>query len=675
LPKIKRQFTKANICYRSRGKQLKKTASYRNAIQFGLVTTLCLGFSIAFCTSAAGNSIDKITNSKIKSYTNNALHLGAPALNVSSRLIYRDAIRTIKGGNWKEGKKKLLLARDLSSDYSAPSYTLARIELMHAHPDFIIYFLEGLNKEAMSFYKRNLLLINIEITLIIALCITLFIYLVLLLIKYSSKLNHKPMEIYSKKFAFPPAKYLGLMIITGLLLMRLGLAIYALLLIIVVWSYISRKEKAVLLTLVILLSFPSFFIEKSNNFVPGIDEYSITRRLSLINEKGADKKTIQLIKEIDSPEFKAERNFALGTLMYKMGDLETAKEYLRRSVSEKNDLESAYINLGNIYFKEGCFDKALAGYRNASSIDSTNAVAQYNIGQTCIKKMRFRLSSSALTKAGEFGIERYRRETPAITFGNHEVLDSGFRKSDLRRIAAREAKNRKLVLIDEIIGTWIFLPFSYMWFLFPISILIAGTIKRLLPKEWNVFSCYNCDNPVCPDCVDSEHGINLCKDCGKVIKGLSSIKITEALLRHRRQKITKKATSFEWKQMLVFPGGTHIYTKKTFTGVLIIFISSIAILSLVWNGFYFKDPRYEFTSFSLWKMIASLTILAIEIVISTRVSNPRKNRSYNILPQETHIGQSEEENRDNIADYKSLGVKNIEAGEGETPFGVFMDTL
>ncbi|MCD6379086.1 tetratricopeptide repeat protein [bacterium] len=654
---------------------MEKTVSYRNTIKFGLIITLCLGLSIAFCTSATGNSIDDITNSKIKSYTNNALHLGAPALNTSSRLIYRDAIETIKGGNWKEGKKKLLLARDLSSDYSAPSYTLARIELMHAHPDFIIYFLEGLNKDTMSFYKRNLLLINIEITLIIALGITLFVYLVLLLIKYSSKFNHKPMEIYSKKIAFPPPKYLGLMIITGLLFMRLGLAIYALLLIIIVWSYISRKEKTVLLILVILLSFSSFFIGKRNNLVPGIDEYSITRRLSLINEKGADKKTIQLIKEIDSPEFRAERNFALGTLMYKRDELETAKEYLRRSVSEKNDLESAYINLGNIYFKEGYFDKALAGYRNASSIDSTNAVAQYNIGQTCIKKMRFRLSSSALTKAGEFGIERYKKENPAITFGNNEILDSGFRKSDLRRIAAREAKNRKLVLIDEIIGDWIFLPFSYMWFLLPISILIGGIIKRLLPKEWNVFNCDNCDNPVCPNCVDSEHGINLCKDCSEIIKGLSSVKVTEALLRRRRQKITKKTTSSEWKKMLFFPGGTHIYTKKTFSGVLIIFISSIAILSLVWNGFYFKDPRYEFTSFSLWKMILYLTILVIEVVISTRVSNPRKNKSYNILPQETHIEQSGEKSWYKTENHKSPGVKNIEAGKDENFSGVFMDTL
>jgi tetratricopeptide (TPR) repeat protein len=637
---------------------------------------LCLGLSIAFCTPARGNSIDEITNTKVKRYANKNLSLGAPALNVSSRLIYRDAIETLKNGNWEEGKNKLLLARNLSSDYAAPSYTLARIELMRAQPDFIIYFLEGINRQAFSFYKRNLLLINIEIMLIIATGLTLFIYLVLLLIKYSSKLNHKPAEIYSRKNAFPPAKYIGLVILAGLALMRLGLAIYAFLLIIIVWSFTSKKEKALLVTLVLLLSFSSFFIGKTNNHVPGIDEYSVTRRLSLINEKGADKETIGLIEEIDSPEFQAERNFALGTLMYRKGNLTAAKEYLKLSVSEKNDFAPAFINLANVYFKENDLDKALAGYRHASSMDSTNAVAQYNIGQTCIKKMRFRLSGSALTKAGEFGIGKYKINNPAITFGNHEVLDCGFRKPDLRSIAAREVRTRESILVDEILKIWILLPFNCLWFLLPTGILISCVIKRKLPGNWKVYNCDNCNNSVCPDCVDSDRGINLCKDCSSIIKGLSSVKVTEALLRRKRLGTNNRTTTAKWKRMLLFPGGTHIYIERTFAGVSMIFINCIAILSLVWNGFYFNDPRYEFTSISLWKMIASLTIIALGIIFSIRARNPKKTRNYNILPQEMHLEQMEEEENINYTtNNESPGVQSIETGEGKDPFGVFMDTL
>jgi hypothetical protein len=263
----------------------------------------------------------------------------------------------------------------------------------------------------------------------------------------------------------------------------------------------------------------------------------------------------------------------------------------------------------------------------------------------------------------------------AITFLNHEVLECGFKKSDLWQIAAREAKNRKLILIDEILNVWIFLPFSWLWVLLPTSILVAIFIKRTLPEEWKVFNCDNCNNPVCPNCVDNDLGINLCEDCSKIIKGLSSVKVTEALLRRKRQKTIKKTTSAVWKKMLLFPGGTNIYTNRAFAGILMIFISSIAILSLAWNGFHFKDPRYEFTSFSLWKMIASLTILTIEIILSARVSNPKKTKSYNILPQEIHLEQREKENRNYTEENKSHGVKSIEAGEGNDPFGVFMDTL
>jgi len=113
-----------------------------------------------------------------------------------------------------------------------------------------------------------------------------------------------------------------------------------------------------------------------------------------------------------------------------------------------------------------------------------------------------------------------------------------------------------------------------------------------------------------------------------------------------------------------------------FAGVSMIFINCIAILFLVWNGFYFNDPRYEFISISLWKMIASLTIIALGIIFSIRTRNPKKTRNYNILPQEIHLEQMEEEENINYTtNNESPGVQSIETGEGKDPFGVFMDTL
>ncbi|HMA77363.1 MAG TPA: tetratricopeptide repeat protein [Candidatus Krumholzibacteriaceae bacterium] len=655
---------------------MKKRVWQRNITGSPAIIPLCALLCIAFCTSALGTSLDDIKDPGIKSYTNGELRVRAPALNLSSRLLYGEAMRTLKEGNWKEAREKLLLANDFSSDYAAPSYALARISLKQGDFDFIIYLLSGLKRQSSSFYKRNLLLINLIITLTAAAGMTLLIYLILLLIKYSSEINHKITEIYSGRFTFPPAKYIGPVIIAGLLLIRPGLAAYAALLIIVVWSFTSNMEKGILISLVVLISISSFYSEKMNNFVPGLDEYSVTRRLSLINEKGADKETIGLIEEIDSPEFTAEINFALGTLMYRKGNLHAAKRYLRQSIAENGDFVEAFINLGNIYFKEGDHDKALNGYRNAVSLDSTNSVAHYNIGQTCIKNMRFSLSSSALTKASEFGIERYKRENPASAFADNEILDCGFKKSHLRSIAAREAENRKLVLIDEVFRSLILMPFNVLWILFPMSVLAAIFIKKALPEEWEVFNCDNCDKPVCQNCAKTELGINLCPDCGSMINGLSSVKVTEALLRRKRQKAIKRISSSGWKRMLIFPGGTHIYTKKTFTGVLMIFISSIALLSLIWNGFYFKDPRYEFTSPVLWKTIVSLIILTITAIISTRVKKPGINRNYNILPPQTLVEQNEEEDKTDYDENNRSGEIAIEnSKEKEEFFDSFMDAL
>ena len=46
-----------------------------------------------------------------------------------------------------------------------------------------------------------------------------------------------------------------------------------------------------------------------------------------------------------------------------------------------------YVNLGNVYFIQGQYEKALEGYRKAESIDPEDPVCQYNLAQAFIKTL------------------------------------------------------------------------------------------------------------------------------------------------------------------------------------------------------------------------------------------------------------------------------------------------
>ena len=90
---------------------------------------------LAFCTEAAANSLDLITNETLKAYTESELESGAPSIPVTSRILYRDALQLLHDGEKKKAVQELQLAADLTGDYAAPLFTLARVELFSANPD------------------------------------------------------------------------------------------------------------------------------------------------------------------------------------------------------------------------------------------------------------------------------------------------------------------------------------------------------------------------------------------------------------------------------------------------------------------------------------------------------------------------------------------------------------
>ncbi len=422
-------------------------------------------------------------------------------------------------GKFRAIAEKLMLAASLSGNYPDPYFTLAKNELLRFDPDCLPHLIEGFERLAQNFYVQALAGANLAFTITIAAIGTLFVTLVHLTRKYWSFIEHSIREHYSARFSFPTASWIGGIFLIALVSMMVGIAIYIMILILAVWVSLKTKERVVLIGMIVFVSALSFFAPYSNTLAPVVDQGSATRRLSLINERGTDDELFRLISGIEDPAYGASRDYAVGTLLYRLGILNEARDFLLSSVTMDKDFAPAYINLGNVYFKQEDYNRALAGYQNALTIDGENALAHYNLGQTYIEKMLFAESSNSLRRANELGIEDYKTTHAATQFRNLTIFEEGFSVRNLWNLAYIEGRTRKGVFFSEILGPFLLFPFHYMWILLVLTTIVAITIGIKTPKAKRTFNCENCNRPVCGACADEELGASLCPDCaGFIIK-------------------------------------------------------------------------------------------------------------------------------------------------------------
>jgi tetratricopeptide (TPR) repeat protein len=628
------------------------------ANSIALVTILMF----ALCNAAFSEQLDQIDNTRLKEFSQRELAKGAPTLNITSRALYRQAIRLLELDNEEIAREKLLLASRLSGDYPDPLFTLARLELINGNPDFLFHFLGALSRSINNFQSSCQLAANLYLLLIASLVGTLFAILILLLWKYWTFINHWIEERYPAERTFPPVKWIGFISIVALLLLRPGLIIYISILTIVLWTFMNKKEKATVISLMILLAIGSAFSKKANTFIAVLDPGSVTSKLSLINKRGADSRLINSIAGIENPAFRAERDYALGTLMYRQCRINEAKQYFLDSVSERKDFAPAFINLGNVYFEQGDYDKAIAGYQNAIALDSMNVIAYYNIGQAYIKKMLFSKSSAALQKANNLGLDNFREIYSTIKIRDLTIYEGGLRKSDLWSIAQRESEIVNASLLDMVMRPFLLVPLKWVWLVLTTTLISAILIGKNVPKEWSIFRCNNCGRPTCHKCSEREEGILLCPDCSGVIEELTSIKVMEALLRHKRQKIIKIREKKSLPKKIIYPLGAYIFAGRVFAGSIIILVNISALLMLLWKGSYFVNFRTLPVTTPIWKYIVPPLIMGFSYFVASCVKLPGPLRNYRILPPDfrAEAKKKKEEQRKSInADSKP--TKEVES--------------
>lgn len=592
------------------------------------------GIVLALCTACRSETLEKLDDERLEAYCRSELEWGSPSLPIASRILYRQALENLSRGEREKATEKLVLAADLTSDYAAPLFSLAKVEFLSGNKDFFPHLCEALRRTLTSFPAAASVALNWGATLTLALSISLLVLLLSLLVKYWGFLEHLISE--SPRFDHRKSSVRNAMLIAviSLSIARLGAALYIALLLAALWMFFERHEKALVLSLVIVLSAISAISPLSNFLAPAIDPGSTVRRLSLLNERSVNAERLSEIRAVDENRYKAERDFAVGTMMYRLGLYNEARVHLLEAVSVDAHFAPAFVNLGNIYFMQGDYDKALAGYRNAVEIDSTNAIAHYNIGQAYIKKMLFAQSGMWLQRANSLGIERYRASHPALEMRKAVVYEQGFPAKKLWAIAKEEGKERKAIILSEMLQSFLLFPFHRLYALLAVSLIAGIVLARKLSRDRRVIRCENCGLPACDKCLGIVRSVRLCRECTEAIKDVTSLKVMEVLLRTRRQKTGDAKKTNRLCRLPFLPGMTHIKNGRLMQGFLLAFIFSVSVSILAWRANCFENPFSANEPEPGWKLIFFSLIAAASYGISFLSKLPEEPRNYRIFQSE-----------------------------------------
>jgi len=605
------------------------------------VIIVLLSTVVAFCTASYAYRLGEISNSNLKQYTTAMAKEGSLAVPAASRALYKDALGLLKVGKWEEAKEKLLISAQIDDEFAQPLFTLARVELLHGDADFLPHLVSGLARSVGTFKNQALFLANSYILLAAGLVGALFVVTLALVLKYHPFFTHKLRENYKKKYSFPNDRWFMIILLVSLAAMRLGLALYIAIFTVLTFQFAAKREKSTVIILALLLIALSIYSPITKPVAVALDPESATYKFWSLNRGTNSGMMLKELEKIDNPALAVEKEFALGTTLVKLGRFGEAREHLLKAIEKRKDFAAAYINLGNMYYISGDYDRALVGYMNALEADSSNAIAYYNLGQTYIKKLLFAKSSSSLKRANELGIEDLKSRYTVITDSEPDIFTAQFDSSQLWRCAKIEVRDRKVTCLDDIFRPILLVPFRYLWAVVLSGLLLSVIASKVAGNHFDVVKCDNCGNDTCSMCSNKELEITLCHECAKLIDGLSSVKVMEALLRHRRQKVLKNREKKERWKMFVFPGMAHIFHGKPATGGTLAFVSSISIAWLAWGGGYFKDIFGVGGTFSIWKILPPVTVLVLAFLSSTRSRPAVEPRNYRILPAELHQANRE----------------------------------
>ena len=577
-----------------------------------LMLALCTGMIVLAGHTDAGFA----DSANLARYTNAQVRAGAVTLTLPAQIEYRYGVQALKRGEAEAAEKHLKNALALLPSYPDAHFTLARLYATRFSPDAVYHLAQGVMAILSNFDAQSAFAVNAGVMISLVFLLALAIVWISLTMRYLPFLAHRIGETLKRRFNAAAARVCAFLLLLAPLALLPGYATAMALVLVATFSFMRQRERVFTFILTCLFAALMWFAPWLDRFSTVADPTSLVSLIARANESPADPELAGRIEAIDVPGLGAERETALGMLAMRERNDERAVEHFIAAISLKPNKAIAYVNVGNVYYVNAQYNKALEGYRKAEQVDSSDAIGQYNLAQAYIKTLLMSESSHALERASKIGFTRASEACATASRGTWSVYPRIYDRGDLWGMARAEGGNKNPGLLAHALESAMWQSPRASFWIAMLGLAAALASLRFVRRHGIAFQCSNCGEITCDGCCSGERGSFVCQACAKAVGGVTSDKVLDALLRQRRQGvIVRRRKSMRWLTAWL-PGVRHVFYGRFASGFALAALFSFSLLTLWMRGY--PLPHWATLSIAtpLWKWI----LPSLGIVVSYAVA-------------------------------------------------------
>ncbi len=493
----------------------------------------------------------------------------------------------------KEKTALLKFAKEIAPDIASLNIKLAGYFLSPSYfslKNSISSMKTGFSKYLSGIESRFRFITNILYWSWLALCFTVFIFFLVMTLKYFHALIHMTEHFLPKAFS-KTANILLLMFIPIVFFLTLGPLSLVLVFAAYYWLLANGSEKFVMCVFIaILICIPHIFYFTA---FPYRYQKSNEKKILSVELSPDLKKSIEAMEEITKnfPD-DTEAEITLALLHKKLGNYLQAKNILKNVLSKNPGNTKALINIGNIHYIQGKLAAAISSYSKAGSINSQSFLANYNLGKALYSETRIEEADQALKKASSINSSRFKKFESLSNPKNplEFVFDEKIDKKDLKqRIAALKSPSsefrNKIWAKKRILNTTPWGASITGLIVFIILILLSKFTKLIEPPR----VCEICGKAFCKKCSRLSEHRDICSPCHFIFIRKESL---EPVFKTKKENEEKRHRIFQgifksWISFLL-PGLGHLYFGKSIAGIFVVFL-----LALVFSWIYIPQGLIE----------------------------------------------------------------------------------
>jgi tetratricopeptide (TPR) repeat protein len=310
------------------------------------------------------------------------LDQGIRNIPVLSLYLMREARGSRKAGYSDQAVEWANYSAKFSPDLSEPYVELARA-LWSKNPLQIYKPFSEIwkgQKARLCYFPTALPLVyNIFYILAHALLMTFIVFGIVILVKYFPLYFYDIWKNLNQEISKLLVNSLKIFLLFIPWFLRLDLLWALLFYAILLWGFVSKRERQLVLFFFIVLVYLPFFLRSSSSFLDSPTS-DIILEMNKANYEEVDRATEERLKNWlsthpDDPEV----IFTLGLIEKRRGHYAQAEEYYRKAIQVAPQLDEAISNLGNVYFGRKQTDLAIGAYQEAIELNPGRAAYYFNL--------------------------------------------------------------------------------------------------------------------------------------------------------------------------------------------------------------------------------------------------------------------------------------------------------